>query len=229
MIPLQDENPSRRIPLVNGLLILTNLAVFIYQHFVFPWGAAPMFLRLGCIPYEFTHVVDIAPVAAVPVPLTVLTAMFMHAGWLHLLGNMLFLWVFGDNVEDKLGHLRYLFFYLGCGVVASCAHIMAHPHSKVPSLGASGAIAGVMGAYLFLYPRARIKTLFLFLFFVRIIRMPAIVLLGYWILIQTLSGLAESGSGVESGIAWFAHIGGFVGGFVLMILLRRGKRHRSIL
>ena len=103
-----------------------------------------MFLRLGCVPYEFTHFVDIAPRAAVPVPVTVLTAMFMHAGWLHLLGNMLFLWVFGDNIEDRLGHLRYLFFYLACGVVASLAHIMANPYSKVPSLGASGAIAGVM-------------------------------------------------------------------------------------
>lgn len=226
MIPLQDENPSKRIPFVNGLLILTNLAVFIYQHFVFPWGPAPMFLRLGCIPYEFTHFVDIAPRAAVPVPLTVLTAMFMHAGWLHLLGNMLFLWVFGDNIEDKLGHLRYLFFYLACGVVATFAHIMANPYSKVPSLGASGAIAGVMGAYLFLYPRARIKTLIIFLFFIQVIRIPAIFLLGYWILIQTLSGLAESGSGGGSGIAWFAHIGGFVAGFVLIILMRKGKRRR---
>ena len=185
-----------------------------------------MFLRLGCIPYEFTHFVDIAPRAAVPVPVTVLTAMFMHAGWLHLLGNMLFLWVFGDNIEDKLGHLRYLFFYLACGMVASLAHIVANPYSKVPSLGASGAIAGVMGAYLFLYPRARIKTLFIFLLLVKIIRIPAFLMLGYWILIQTLSGLAESGSGGGGGIAWFAHIGGFIAGFVLVILMRKGKRRR---
>ena len=226
MIPLQDENPSRRIPFINGLLILINLAVFIYQHYVYPWGAAPLFLRLGCVPYEFTHFVDIDPRAAVPVPVTAVTAMFMHAGWLHLLGNMLFLWVFGDNIEDKLGHLRYLFFYLACGLAASLAHIVANPYSKVPSLGASGAIAGVMGAYLFLYPRARIKTLFIFLFFIRVIRIPAFLLLGYWILIQMLSGLAESGSGGGGGIAWFAHIGGFGAGFALIILMRKGKRRR---
>jgi len=221
MIPLRAENPSRSVPFVNITLILANISVFIYQNFVVPGGAEPLFSRLGCIPYEFTHFVDINPPALVPVPLTILTAMFMHGGWIHLLSNMLYLWIFGDNIEDTLGHLKYLSFYVLCGVIASLFHIFTNLNSQVPSLGASGAIAGVMGAYMLLFPKARIKTLLILVIFIRVVRIPAIIMLGYWILIQILSGFAEFGSRTGSGIAWFAHIGGFIAGFILITIIKK--------
>jgi len=223
MIPLRDENPSRSVPLVNIALILANISVFIYQNFFVPGGAEPLFFRLGCIPYEFTHFVDISPPALVPVPLTILTAMFMHGGWIHLLSNMLYLWIFGDNIEDRLGHLRYLSFYILCGLIASLLHIFTNLNSLVPSLGASGAIAGVMGAYMVLFPKARIRTLLILVIFIRVVRIPAAIMLGYWILIQVLSGFAEFGSQTGGGIAWFAHIGGFVAGFILITLMKKRR------
>jgi len=224
MIPLRDENPSRSIPFVNVALILANMTVFVYQNFLISGGAEPLFFRLGCIPYEFTHFVDINPPALVPVPLTILTAMFMHGGWIHLLSNMLFLWIFGDNVEDTLGHIKYLSFYILCGLIASAFHILTNLNSQIPSIGASGAIAGVMGAYMFLFPKARIRTLLILGIFLQIVRIPAIIILGYWILIQVLSGFAEFGPKTGSGIAWFAHIGGFIAGFFLIIRTKK-RRH----
>ena len=148
----------------------------------------------------------------------------MHGGWIHLLSNMLFLWVFGDNIEDKLGHFRYLFFYIVCGIVASFSHIFTTLNSQIPCIGASGAIAGVMGAYMFLFPKARIKTLMIWLIFIQVIRIPVVIILGYWILIQGLSGFVEYKAQSGSGIAWFAHIGGFVTGFLLIIMMKKGGR-----
>ena len=226
MIPFKDENPSKTIPIINVLLILANISVFIYQNFFVWGGAVPLFSRLGCVPYEFTHFVDIDPPAMIPVPLTLLTAMFMHGGWIHLLSNMLFLWIFGDNIEDKLGHFRYLSFYILWGVAGSFFHIFTNLNSRIPTIGASGAIAGVMGAYMFLFPKARIRTLLVFVIFVQVINIPAVIMIGYWILIQVLSGLAEFGSQSKSGIAWFAHIGGFVTGFISIIIMRKGRRGR---
>ena len=224
MIPLRDENPSRTVSLVNIILILANVSIFIYQNFFISGGAESLLLRLGCIPYEFTHFVDISPPALVPVPLTIITAMFMHGGWVHLLGNMLFLWIFGDNIEDRLGHFRYLSFYLLCGLIASLSHILTNLSSQVPSIGASGAIAGVMGAYMVLFPRARIRTLLILGIFIQIVRIPAIVMLGYWILIHVLSGFAEFGPRTGGGIAWFAHIGGFIAGLFLIIVMKKPKK-----
>lgn len=226
MIPLKDENPTKKIPIVNIFLISVNISVFIYQNYFVYGGSEPLFFRLGCILYEITHLVDIDPPALVPVPLTILTAMFMHGGWIHLLSNMLFLWVFGDNIEDKLGHLKYFFFYIVCGVSASLFHIFTNMGSQIPSIGASGAIAGVMGAYMFLFPTARIKTLLILVIFIQVIRIPAIILLGYWAFIQVISALSEFGSGMGGGIAWFAHIGGFMTGFFLIIMIR--KKGKSI-
>jgi len=226
MIPLRDENPSRTVPFVNIALILANISVFIYQNFFVPGGAERLFFRLGCIPYEFTHLVDINPPALIPVPLTIVTAMFMHGGWIHLLGNMLFLWIFGDNIEDRLGHLRYLSFYILSGLIASLFHIFTNLNSRIPSIGASGAIAGVMGAYMFLFPRARIRTLLIFGIFIQIVRIPAIMMLGYWILIQVVIAFAEFGLRTGSGIAWFAHIGGFIAGFFLIMVMKK-PRNRS--
>jgi membrane associated rhomboid family serine protease len=225
MIPLKDENASRTIPVVNICLILANLSVFIYQSFFVPGGAGPLFTRLGFIPYELTHAVDIGPRNLAPIPMTIITSMFMHAGWIHFLGNMLYLWIFGDNIEDELGHLKYFFFYLLCGVSASLTHGLVNYSSQIPTVGASGAIAGVIGAYMLLFPGARVRTLFIVFIFVRVISVPAIILLGYWILIQVLSGITEFGSRTGSGVAWFAHIGGFVTGLVLITLMgKRGKK-----
>lgn len=224
MIPLKDENPSRTLPVVNTCLILANLSVFIYQNFFFPGGAESLFLRLGFVPYELTHAVDLSPKNLVPLPLTILSAMFVHGGWLHLVGNMLYLWIFGDNVEDILGHFKYLFFYFMCGAVASLTHAFLNLSSQVPTVGASGAIAGVLGAYMFLFPRARIRTVLILLVFVRVVSIPAVVFLAYWILIQVVSGITQFESLTQSGIAWFAHVGGFVSGLVLIIMMRkRGK------
>jgi membrane associated rhomboid family serine protease len=221
MIPLSDENPSKSIPLVNILLITANIFVFVYQNFFVPGGADSLFFRLGVIPYEFTHFVDMSPRNLVPVPLTIFTSMFMHGGWLHIIGNMWFLWIFGDNIEVRLGHIQYLFFYIVCGIAGSLFHIFTNLNSTIPSIGASGAIAGVMGAYLFLFPKARIKTLFIIIIFIQVVRIPAIIVLGYWILIQILSGVAEFGAGRGTGIAWFAHVGGFAVGFFLIILMKK--------
>ena len=228
MIPLKDENPSRTVPITNAFLILVNVSVFVYQYFLIPGGASPLFLQLGCIPYEFANFVDIDPPALIPIPLTIITAMFMHGGWIHLLSNLLFLWIFGDNIEDRLGHLKYLFFYMTCGTIASLLHIMTNLNSQIPSIGASGAIAGVMGAYMYLFPKARIRTLVIWFVFIQVVRIPALIMLGYWILIQVLSGFAEFGTQTEGGIAWFAHIGGFVTGFFMIIMMKKRRKRSAV-
>lgn len=224
MIPLRDENPSKTIPIINVSLIIINIYVFIYQYFLFAGGPELFILQWGSIPYEFSHFVDVESPARIPVPLTIFTAMFMHGGWLHLLGNMVFLWIFGDNVEDKLGHLRYLIFYFICGLIASFSHIFTNIHSQVPAIGASGAISGVMGAYIYLFPRARIKTLVIWFVFIQIIHIPAVVMIGYWIVLQIFSAWMELGSVEGGGTAWFAHIGGFLGGLILILLMRNRMR-----
>jgi membrane associated rhomboid family serine protease len=150
--------------------------------------------------------------------------MFLHGGWIHILSNMLFLWIFGDNIEDTLGHFKYLAFYILCGLIASFFHIFTNLNSQVPTIGASGAIAGVMGAYMVLFPKTRIKTLLILGIFIQVVKIPAIIILGYWILIQILSGFAEFGSSIGSGIAWFAHIGGFIAGFFLIMVIKRPKK-----
>ena len=228
MIPLTDENPTDTIPIVNIFLIITNISVFIYQNYFVPGGAQPLFLQLGFIPYELSHLVDINPKNLVPLPLTIFTAMFMHGGWLHLLSNMLYLWIFGDNIEDILGHVKYLIFYIVCGIAATLVHGFINIDSQIPTIGASGAIAGILGAYMLLYPRARIKTLLIIIFFVKIVYIPAIIILGFWILIQVISGFAEYGLRTGSGIAWFAHIGGFITGMTLIAIIkkRKGRRYK---
>ena len=225
MIPLNDENPSNTVPVINILLIVTNISVFIYMNYFAPLATRSIIAKLGFIPYELSHFVDVNPTNLVPIPLTIFTAMFMHGGWLHLLSNMLYLWIFGDNIEDKLGHIKYLIFYIMCGIAATLVHGFININSRIPTLGASGAIAGVLGAYMFLFPKTRIKTLLFLGIFFQIIRIPAVIILGYWILIQILSAYAEYGSKTGAGIAWFAHIGGFVAGLVLIVVMKeRGKK-----
>jgi len=222
MIPLRDKNPSQHFPIVNLFIIFLNIAVYIYQYLILPDKLSRYFVfSLGCIPYEITHMVDLSPPNLVPIPLTMFTSMFIHGSFFHLLSNMLFLWIFGDNVEDRLGHLNYLIFFILCGLLAIFVHILFNPASKLPCIGASGAISGVMGAYMLFFPRARIKTLFVLFVIIQIVDIPAFIMIGYWIFVQIISGVSEIGH--SGGIAWFAHIGGFFSGVLLAPILRRYK------
>jgi len=215
-IPLKDINPSRSYPVVNITLILVNVVVFLYQ-FTLPPQAFKMFLLANStvparIPSFLTGHASFE-VAFLPL----LTSMFLHSGLAHIAGNMLFLWIFGDNIEDHFGHLLYLVFYLVCGIGAGLLHVVFNLNSVVPALGASGAISGVMGAYMLLYPRERILTL-VFIFLVPI---PAVFILGYWFLLQFLSGINALGAGATGGVAWWAHVGGFLLGMLLTGLVKR--------
>lgn len=220
MIPLKDENPTRTRPVVTVGLIAANVAAFIYMLSLGPAGAERLINVAGIIPYEITHMSDVGEQALVPLPLTMVTGMFLHGGLLHLAGNMLYLWVFGNNVEDAVGHVRFIGFYLLCGWVASLIHILSVPDSSLPMIGASGAVAGVLGAYAVLFPKARILSLVFILFFVRIVSVPAIVLLGVWFLLQ----LASIGRGGP--VAWLAHVGGFVAGAALILPFTERYRYR---
>jgi membrane associated rhomboid family serine protease len=175
--------------------------------------------QYAVIPAELLRGEDLPPAVPVPLWLTVLTSMFLHGGLLHLLGNMLYLWIFGDNVEDAMGPIRFLIFYIVCGAAAALAQIAVDPGSAIPFIGASGAIAGVLAAYFMLFPYARVLTLVPIFFFLRLIPIPAVFLLGFWFLLQVINGAGSLGSG--GGVAWFAHIGGFVAGAILVFVFRR--------
>ena len=219
MIPLKDNIPSSRTPLITIGLIVINVLVYLNQLMLPPRAAVRFVYLYGLIPVEISQGQLLVPH---PVPLygTILTSMFVHRGLFHLAGNMLYLWIFGDNVEDRLGRFRFLLFYLLSGVGAAATQILSDPHSKIPMIGASGAISGVLGAYLLLYPHARVVTLVFFGWFVRVIEIRAVFVLGFWILVQLASGLLTWGAQV-GGVAWFAHVGGFVAGLVMVIPLRR--------
>jgi membrane associated rhomboid family serine protease len=219
MIPLKDNIPSSRIPLITIGLIVINVLVYLNQLTLPPRAALRFVYLYGLIPVEISQWQLLVPH---PVPLygTILTSMFVHGGLFHLAGNMLYLWIFGDNVEDRLGRFRFLLFYLLSGVGAAAAQILSDPHSKIPMVGASGAISGVLGAYLLLYPHARVVTLVFFGWLVRVIEIRALIVLGFWIVVQLVSGLLTWGAQV-GGVAWFAHVGGFVAGLVMVIPLRR--------
>ena len=221
MIPLKDDNPTYSYPYVTVGLIVINVLIFLFQLLLGPERFAIFVLITGAIPYEIVNLVDIYPKDLVPPPFTLLTAMFVHGGLFHLAGNMLYLWIFGDNIEDRLGHFRFLIFYLFTGVMASLAHILINPASTVPMIGASGAIAGVLGAYFVLFPRAGVITLLWFFFFIEIVRIPAVVFLGMWFAFQLLS------SGLGGGIAWYAHIGGFIAGAAVIMIAKPRRRKRS--
>mgnify|MGYP003382433146 CR=1 FL=1 len=230
MIPIGDDNRDRRRPgRVTMLLILANIAVFIHELRLLNRDDLQLltfFYRWGAIPYELTRLDDLPPEIGLPVVVTAFTAMFLHGGWLHLLGNMLYLWVFGDNVEDTLGHLRYLLFYLACGLGATVAQILLEPASRVPLIGASGAISGVLAAYLLLYPLRRVTVLVIILRF----HVPAWLVIGMWIGLQFFNTYAmfasTSQTGAEDNTAYMSHIGGFVAGIALILLL--GGRQRLL-
>ena len=215
-IPLKDTNPSRSYPVVNISLIIVNVAVFLYQVNLAPAPLKMFMLSNSTIPARIpSFLAGHGGFEAAFLPL--LTSMFLHAGFWHLAGNMLFLWIFGDNVEDFFGHLGYLAFYLVCGIGAGMLHIFFNLDSMIPALGASGAISGVMGAYMLLYPRERILTL-VFIFLVPI---PAVFILGYWFLLQFLSSVTSIGGSPSGGVAVWAHVGGFILGMLLTALVKR--------
>jgi membrane associated rhomboid family serine protease len=216
-IPLKDLNPSRTYPFVNLTLILANIAVFIYQIgleiSLSDRAFASLMRPYSTVPARFpSFLAGHTDFTTAFLPL--LTSMFLHAGWLHLGGNMLFLWIFGDNVEDFFGHVVYLFFYLVCGIGSGLMHVLFNWHSNIAAVGASGAISGVMGAYILLYPRARILTLV----FIFPIPIPAVIFLGLWFALQFLAGISTLGMRVTGGVAVWAHIGGFLLGMLLTSL-----------
>jgi membrane associated rhomboid family serine protease len=206
---------------VTAILIAANVLTFLAELLWMSDGVLDQaFYSMGVVPYEVTH--TLTPSVAV----TFLTSMFLHGGLMHIGGNMLYLWIFGNNVEDALGRPRFLLFYLLCGFAASGAQVMAQPSARVPTIGASGAIAGVLGSYILMYPHARVDTLLFLWRFIRIVRLPAIVVLGFWFVLQLFNGLLSFGLSSGGGVAWFAHIGGFVAGMALGPLLRGRKRMR---
>ncbi len=226
MFPLQDSVPSRSVPVVTRALILCNAIVFFIEVSL-PQGAVEqIFYLFGVVPARFTHP---GWAAAVGFPVAnywpLLTHQFLHGGWLHIVSNTWTLWIFGDNVEDRMGPLRFLIFYLSCGIAAGTTHLLTNPDSMVPSVGASGAIAGVLGAYLLLFPTARLVVMFPVLFFPFFFEMPAVIYLGVWFFSQLFSGtLALASPEHVGGIAWWAHVGGFVAGMALCGLFVRRRR-----
>lgn len=225
MIPLRDANPSRSVPVVTLALIALNCVVFFYELALPPAGLEKLVFTFGMVPAKVTAFPTNPSIGFLDATVPFLTSMFLHAGWLHLIGNMWFLWIFGDNVEDYVGHLRFLLFYLLCGLAASVAHLAFNLNSTIPTVGASGAIAGVLGAYLLLFPGARILTL-VPVVFVWLTELPAYVILLYWFVLQVLQGTATSlaQTGPGGGVAWWAHVGGFVAGLALVKIVASRRR-----
>jgi len=255
LFPIGDDNQGRlTTPIVVYVIIAINLAVFVLlqqggmtaqgEYFTYGYSVVPREITTGqdltepvrvvgappvIDPRTGRHELPVIPEAPGPSPiyLTLLTSMFMHGGWLHILGNMLYLWVFGDNIEDNFGHGRFFLFYLICGLAAAFAQILADPTSVIPSLGASGAIAGVLGAYLVMFPRNRVRNLVFFGFFFTTIELPAVIVLGFWIVLQFVNQYASSFEHTsQGGVAYMAHIGGFVAGLILSFVFRRRQSPR---
>ena len=210
MIPFKDDNPTYTFPFVTVGLIIANIIVFIWE-MATPMEGEQIAVLYGAIPHNlitFRSAHMVSPIVSV------FTSMFLHGGFFHIAGNMLYLWIFGDNIEDALGHFRFLLFYLFSGVVAAYGNALTDPQSMLPMIGASGAISGVLGAYILLFPHARVHTLLFFGFFWQVVRIPAVFVIGFWILIQVVSGIVSAGTLQHGGIAFFAHVGGFLAGLL---------------
>jgi membrane associated rhomboid family serine protease len=223
VIPLRDRNPTRQAPYVTWALIGACIAVFAIEQWVAASGGdralAQFFQRWGAVPAQITDALEAGNYLG-QATLGIFTSMFLHGDWLHLLGNMLFLWIFGNNVEDRLGSVPFALFYLVGGVAAALTQVVIDPSSSIPLVGASGAIAAALGAYIVLFPGARILSLVFLGFFYQLIEVPAIIVLGLWFVLQLVNGFAVIGATAEGGVAFFAHLGGFVFGLVVGVLLR---------
>jgi membrane associated rhomboid family serine protease len=220
MIPLKDENPKKNLPFINFIFIIANIAVFIYQ------PASEQLLRAffnsyGLIPNKFISVFQNDLPQAILIIQSLFSSLFVHADFLHLAGNMLFLWVFGDNIEYTIGHFNYFIFYVLCGIVATFVQIFIEPNSLIPIIGASGAISGVLGAYILKYPKNQVTTLFIIIIFIKIVKIRAVYLLGIWFAYQILQGYFSLGQESLGGVAWFAHIGGFICGIILVNIFKK--------
>jgi membrane associated rhomboid family serine protease len=221
MIPLKDDNPTQTFPLITIGLVAINILIYVYQLTLSSEGLETFLFRYGAIPGRLIHPFggDQVFPRSIPFGLTIFSSMFLHGGMFHLLGNMLYLWIFGNNVEDYLGHVKYIIFYLISGFFAAFIHTLSDLNSPIPMIGASGAIAGVLGAYLVLFPRANVSTLFIFIIFFKIIKVPAVLILGLWFLLQLLNAGTVGGS-----VAWYAHVGGFLTGVVLIRIFKSFRR-----
>jgi membrane associated rhomboid family serine protease len=219
MIPLRDNTYSHSFPFVNVTIIVLNVLIFIYQQSLSEDLLVLFFYNFGVIPAQVISQVS-AGESLLATAFPFISSIFLHGSWLHLLGNMLYLWIFGDNVEDRIGHLGYLLFYLLIGIISCIAHIISVPGSQVPIIGASGAIAGIMGAYFIAFPKARILTLVPVFFYITFVQVPAIIFLPIWFVIQLINGLSTAGMSADP-VAWWAHIGGFISGVVLMPIFAR--------
>jgi len=227
MIPIRDHIPTRRIPIVTIVLIALNVLMFMMELSLQAAGGTEalnaLTYRWGVVAYRITHAFSVTAF------LTLLTSQFLHGGFMHLIGNMLYLWIFGNNVEDAVGRGRFIFFYLLCGVLAALAQVLADTDAQVPAIGASGAIAGVLGGYILLFPHARVDTLIAMGYFVRLRPMPAYLVIGLWFVLQLFNGVLSLGVGQMGGVAWFAHIGGFLAGLLLIkIFVPRRPRGRGV-
>jgi membrane associated rhomboid family serine protease len=214
LIPYKDDNPTHRFPYVTIGIIISNILIFLLE-IISPPGMEKTVYAYGAVPQYILTFEKFQPIHPA---LTVFTAMFMHGGVFHLGGNMLYLWIFGNNIEDKLGHLRFIIFYIFCGITAAYSHALIDPHSLTPMIGASGAISGILGAYLLLFPRAGVYTVIFLGFFVQIVKIPALIVIGFWAIVQFINGLVSTGLVKQGGVAWFAHIGGFLTGLLTIKL-----------
>lgn len=221
MLPIGDVNPRRRVPIITILLILMNVAVFVYELSLSEEALNAFFYAAGVVPYALTQAPGAPPYS------TLVTSLFLHGGFMHLIGNMLYLWIFGDNVEDRLGRLGFLIIYLLAGVAASLAQVYMDPTSELPMVGASGAIAGVLGTYIVLHPHARVRTMLMVLV-IRVVEMPAWLVLGFWFILQLFDGVASIGATAQGGVAYFAHIGGFVVGLLVGAVLRASRGRPAV-
>lgn len=227
MIPVKDNQPLKTFPFVTYTVIAINLVIFMYE-LTLGTELMSFFSQYAVVPAQFfageytdlfgqTHVFTPFELAR-----PIFTSMFLHGGWMHIIVNMLYLWIFGDNIEDRLGHVRFLFFYIACGVLATCSHMIMNSESTVPSLGASGAVAGLLAAYVLLFPRARVLAALPIFFFVQLFEVPAVFFIGIWIMQQFIYGALSFSSGAADagGVAWWAHIGGFLAGFMLVFIIK---------
>ena len=219
MFPLKDDNPTWHKPVMTIALIVVNVLVFFYEVAQGP-HMQQVVIKFGLIPHELIQGGELTPQLAFPSTLTVFTSMFLHGGWMHLIGNMLYLWIFGNNVEDVLRPIPFLFFYLFSGVFAALLFVATGPGTQVPLVGASGAVSGVLGAYVVRWPKARVMTLIFLGWFIRIVWVPAIVVLGLWFVMQLFFSLPSIGSASEGGVAYMAHVGGFAFGVACAFIFK---------
>ena len=220
MIPIRDRNPSSTFPYVTIGIIVVNIFIFLYE-ISLDSELGVFVMKFGVVPLRVSNYSQVPDLTFASTFFPFISSMFLHGGFIHLIGNMWFLWIFGDNIEDKLGHFKYIVFYILCGIIASSVHVFFNSQSDMPCIGASGAIAGVLGAYMITFPRARVVTIVPLFIFIQVIELPAVIVLGFWFVIQFFNGAASiTASASGGGVAWWAHIGGFAAGIIIFYIIR---------